>query len=243
MGWRSGLQTIVQTLYPSSCLNCGVSIESQSGLCSKCWLNSPFIAGLVCNYCGAPLPGKSAHTETCDDCLASPRPWTAARACLLYQDNTRKLIWDLKYGDRSEIATAAGGWLFAALQPILPQNPLLVPVPLHWTRLLRRKYNQSALLSKALADTGRYQNMPDALKRVRRTPSLAKLDYEERQACLKGAIQVNQAKAQILEHRNIVLIDDVMTTGATLSAAAEALKEHSVGSISAVFVARAVKSG
>ena len=242
MGWRSGIQTVVQTLYPASCLNCGVSIESQSGLCSKCWLKSPFIAGLVCNTCGAPLPGQSAREETCDDCLATPRQWSAARACLLYQDNARKLVWDLKYGDRSEIATAAGGWLLASLRPILPENPLLVPIPLHWTRLMRRKYNQSALLSRSLAAVGRFDHAPDALKRILRTPSRAKLEYAERQACLSGAIKVNAAKANRLKHRNIVLVDDVMTTGATLSAASEALKKHDIASISAVFLARAVKN-
>ena len=242
MGWRSGIQTVVQTLYPTSCLLCGTTIEGTSGLCSKCWINSPFIAGLVCNSCGTPLPGHSIEDETCDGCMATPRPWVAARACLEYKQNARRLIWGLKYSDRAEIATAAGSWLLSAVGPILPDNPLIVPIPLHWTRLLRRKYNQSALLSKALAREGHFEHASELLKRTKRTPSLIGLDFTQRQAFLKGAINVSPKKADTVNGRNIILVDDVMTTGATLAAATEACLTQGVKSVSAVFLARTAKN-
>lgn len=242
MGWRSGIQTLVHTVYPSACLSCGTNIEGQVGLCSKCWLASHFIAGLVCNGCGSPLPGPSSHEELCDDCLHTPRKWKAARATFLYRDGAKKLVWELKYADRAEIATAAGPWLMKTLQPILPENPIIAPVPLHWTRLLRRKYNQSELLSQSLARIGKFEHAPSLLKRTKRTPPLFGLDREERELWLQNAISFNSKMEIQTRGRHIVLVDDVMTTGATLSAATEACLKHDVASVRVVFLARAAKN-
>lgn len=242
MVWRRGIQTVVEALYPSACLSCGLPVDGQAGLCAKCWLSSHFIAGLVCNSCGKPLIGRSQEAETCDDCLDNPRPWLAARGVFLYEERARNLVWSLKYSDRSEIASAAGPWLLRAISPVLPENPLVVAVPLHWTRILKRKYNQSELLARELARSGNLEHAPELLKRIKRTPELAGLKKDARETALQDAIAVRPSQRARAEGRNVLLVDDVMTTGATLESATNACLAQNAASVSAVFLARAAKN-
>lgn len=242
MVWRKGIQTVVETLYPSACLSCGVPVDVQAGLCAQCWLSCHFIAGLVCDTCGKPLIGQSQEDEICDDCLESPRSWRAARGVFLYEERARNLVWGLKYSDRSEVASTAGPWLLRAITPILPENPLIVAVPLHWTRILKRKYNQSELLARALAKSGNFELAPELLKRVKRTPELAGLRKDARENALRGAIEVKSSQRKRVEGRHIILVDDVMTTGATLDTAAKACHAQNAASVRAVFLARAAKN-
>lgn len=241
MVWRSGFQSLVEALYPATCLSCEARIEGAAGLCSRCWISSHFIAGLVCNACGTPLTGASNELETCDECIETPRIWSAARAVFLYEEHARKLVWELKYADRPEVARAAGGWLWQALKPILPENPLVTAVPLHWTRLLKRKYNQSELLALALCSEAGIKHVPNLLRRVKRTPQLVGLDRDERQRWLNGAITAPTKRRPIISGRHIVLVDDVMTTGATLTAATQALQTANAASVTALCLARAAK--
>ncbi|RFP90767.1 ComF family protein [Rhodobacteraceae bacterium 63075] len=242
MVWRRGIQTVVEALYPSACLSCGLPVDGQTGLCAKCWLSSHFIAGLVCNSCGKPLIGRSQEAETCDDCLDNPRPWSAARGVFLYEERARNLVWSLKYSDRSEIASAAGPWLLRAISPVLPENPLVVAVPLHWTRILKRKQNQSELLARELARSGNLEHAPELLKRIKRTPELAGLKKDARETALQDAIAVRPGQRARVEGRNVLLVDDVMTTGATLASATNACLAQNAASVSAVFLARAAKN-
>lgn len=242
MSWRDRIQSVVDTLYPATCLSCDTAIEGGVGLCGACWLSSPFISGLVCETCGTPLVGTSHRKEFCDACLEHPRPWAAARGVFLYEDRARKLVWDLKYADRPEVAKAAGKWLLSAGREIFPDTPVIIPVPLHWTRLLKRKYNQSELLARALAEAGGFIELPNGLKRIKRTPKLFGLDKAERDTWMQGAIRVRQEQIENIEDQNIVLVDDVMTTGATLCAATEACFAVGARSVSAVFLARASKN-
>ncbi|EKX58266.1 Competence protein F like protein [Rhodobacter sp. AKP1] len=237
-----GLQAALCLLFPPQCLLCETQVTTEFGLCGACWRDTPFIAGLVCDLCGAPLPGEDpGHPVRCDDCLSSARPWDHGRAALLYRDNGRKLALALKHGDRLDLARPLAGWILRAARPILRPGTLVVPVPLHWTRLLTRRYNQSALLSAELARQAGLDHCPDALVRGRNTRSQEGRSREGRFENMTGAILPHPRRGRLLKGRPVLILDDVMTSGATLAAATEACQAAGATSVSVAVLARVAK--
>ena len=236
------LQTVLRLVYPPRCISCGALVESDFGLCGTCWRDTPFITGLSCHLCGVPLPGEDlGEAELCDDCLTTARPWTMGRAALLYKDNGRKLVLALKHGDRHDIVHPAAQWLARAAAPLVTDNMLVAPVPLHWSRMLRRRFNQSALLARAVAQKLDLPDCPDLLRRPVRTKSLEGMGFATRFETLSGAIAPNPAQADKAKGKTILLIDDVMTSGATLAAAAEACVTAGAEDVRILVLARVAK--
>ena len=239
-----GLQAALQVIYPPQCLSCAAPVISDFGLCADCWRETPFIAGLACDQCGIPLPGGEAgEIAHCDDCIAIARPWDRGRAALLYRDNGRRLVLALKHGDRMDLARPAGGWMLKAARPILQPGMLVVPVPLHWLRLFRRRFNQAALLSCALARGAGLDHCPDALTRRRNTGNQDGKTRDARFANLVDAFAVPRSRMAKVEGRDILLVDDVMTSGATFTAATEALVAAGARSVNVLCLARVAKDG
>ncbi len=237
------MQSALHVLYPSQCVSCGDPLADDFGLCGACWAKTPFITGAVCDTCGTPLPGDVHPGEvlTCDDCMVIKRPWSRGRAALLYKDNARRLVLALKHGDRTDLARPAARWLARALTPIRVPKMLIVPVPAHWTRLFTRRYNQAALLAQNLArDTG-LEYVPDALVRPRRTPPQGGNSRVQRFAAMQGAIIPHPKRAGRLDGRDVLVVDDVMTTGATLAATAEAARLAGARDVFTLVLARALK--
>lgn len=236
------IQTALSMIYPPRCLTCGGVVESDFGLCGPCWRETEFIGGTLCNSCGVPLQGETTgEALACDSCIAAPPPWVQGRSAIKYGGNGRKLVLALKHGDRQEIAKPAAFWMAQAIAHSLPPDTLVAPVPLHWTRMLKRRYNQSALLAKALAKQTEMGWCPDLLTRVKQTQSLDGLGRAERFEMLENTIEVRKNRRAQIIGRSVLVVDDVMTSGATLHACSKALEAAGAGDIRIITLARVAK--
>lgn len=201
-----------------------------------------FIAGLVCDKCGTPLPGEDeGRAEYCDDCLTIARPWDRGRAVCLYRDKGRDLVLSLKHADRLDLIRPMADWLARAVRPILAEGMIAAPIPLHWTRLLRRRYNQSALLCRAMAKRVGIDHCPDLLVRPRKTESQEGKSRDQRFANLESAFRVHPRRKGKMVGRHVLLVDDVMTSGATFAAAADACYATGASQVSILVLARVAK--
>lgn len=236
------MQRIIRAIYPAQCVACDALTEDDHGLCGPCWRDTQFIGGTICDTCGAPLPGESdGHRQQCDDCMHVARPWDQGRAVLVYAGIGRKMVLGLKHGDRTDLAQPAGVWMARRSQPLLRPDTVVVPVPLHWTRLLRRRYNQAALLGHVLAATIDRPICVDALLRPRRTASLEGHSRDAGFAALSGRIVMHRNRRTQIDGKSVLLVDDVMTSGATLAACADALLQGGAAQVSIITLARVVK--
>ncbi len=235
------LQTMLHTVFPPECLSCAERVEDPFAICGSCWADTPFILGAACDLCGTGLPGQTAASDErliCSECSTTPRPWSHGRAVFGYDGIGRKLVLALKHGDRADIARAAGPWLARAGVDLLHDNPLVVPIPLHWTRLARRRFNQAALLAWALARHADVTVEPMALLRLRPTPSQEGRDRDARHQNVDEAMLAHPRRGTCMAGRHVVLIDDVMTSGATFAAATQACLTAGAEKVSVLALAR-----
>lgn len=251
---RSPVKAVLRMVFPSQCLACGQIVvsdvndapgqRSSTDLCPGCWQDTQFIAGLACDCCGAPLPDDGSEHDRdakCDDCMMIARPWHGGRAAILYSGVGRQLVLTFKHGDRPDLAPALAGWLSVAAAPVIRPGMIVAPVPLHFRRLLKRRYNQSALLARHLAMARGLPHIPDLLQRSRHTSAQNHRGVMDRFANIAGAIRINPRRISRVAARPVLLVDDVMTSGATLAAATEALLAAGSGPVFVAVLARAVK--
>ena len=236
------MQRVLRLIYPPTCLGCGELIDTEFSLCGGCWRDTHFISGAVCDCCGAPLIGDEAEVgDRCDACLTRPRSWSRGRAAVLYKDKARDMVLALKHGDRADLSGTLAQWMARAGRDIFRSDVVLVPVPLHRFRLLRRRYNQSALLAHDLAKQTKLPCCPDALLRTRRTQPQSGPGYEARLANLADAIAPNPRRMGQIADRVVLLIDDVMTSGATLEVCAQACRAAGARDVYILTLARVAR--
>jgi len=233
---------VLDVVLPPLCLSCGALVDQAHALCGPCWAAQSFIAPPICQRCGVPLEGQAATADlTCAACLARPPRYGRARAVVQYGDAARKMILGFKHADRTQAAPAFAAWMARAGAELLAEADLVAPVPLHYRRLLRRKYNQAALLALGIAQRAGKPVLVDLLKRQRATPSQAGLNARERRRNVARAIAVNPRRAALAAGKRVLLIDDVLTTGATVDACVRALKGAGAAGVDVLTLARVVR--
>ncbi len=200
----------------------------------------------MCSTCGFPFEhdggaGDNADGTLCGACARQTPTFGHARAVFAYDDASRRLILAFKHGDRTDAAPAFAGWMARAGQALVRDAELVVPVPLHRWRLLRRRYNQAALLARSLAADAGLIFAPDLLVRRRNTPSQARLSPSARRRNVAGAFAVRPSRRAGLGGRRVLLVDDVYTTGATVEAAARALRRGGAQGVDVLTLCRVVR--
>ena len=214
---------LVDLVYPPRCPSCGEAIAAQDGLCAGCWSELVVPSEPACSSCQRPFGDAAATASVCAPCLANPPRHDGIAAGTLYNDASRKLVLAFKHGRRIALAPMLARMMAARL-PALDGKWLIVPVPLHPWRLWRRGFNQSALLAREIARETGQPVLVDGLLRRKSTPVLGGLGRAARSRALSGAIAANGRCRSSLQGARIILVDDVMTSGATTDACVRALK-------------------
>ncbi|MBM3488075.1 MAG: ComF family protein [Alphaproteobacteria bacterium] len=226
---------------PPRCLACGTAVATQGTICAACWRGLSFLAPPLCAACGAPFPFDPSAGALCAACIAAPPAYGRARAVLRYDAGSSRIAVAFKHADRTDMAPTLGAWLVRAGAEVLDRADLLVPVPLHRWRLIARHYNQAALLAQAVGRASGIAVLPDALVRTRNTPPQVRLGQVERRRNVHGAFRVPQRREAAIAGRRIVLVDDVLTTGATVEACTRPLLRAGAVGVDVLTLARVVR--
>jgi len=233
---------LLDVLLPPHCLKCRVIVDEPGSLCAACWGQITFLGSPACAVCGLPFEFSAGDGALCAACIRCRPVYQRARAVLAYDDASRDLILGFKHADRTEAAPAFGRWLARTGSELIAEADLVTPVPLHWTRFWKRRYNQSALLARALAKQAGLPVIPDLLIRHRRTPSQGGLGAGGRVRNVRGAFRLNPRFAERARGARLLLVDDVYTTGATAEACARVLLRAGVGSVDVITLSRVVRA-
>ena len=224
---------------PPLCIACRVPVSDHGALCPQCWAKVTFIRPPVCDRLGTPLPYALGQGALSAEAIDRPPAFDHARGAILFDGVGQQLIHGLKYADRVSLAPILARWMAHAGEDVLPGADLLLPVPLHWTRLFRRRFNQAAELTRHLHRETGIAWSPSTLKRVRATPHQTGLNRDDRHGNVADAFRIEEGDA-LVAGAHVVLIDDVMTTGATADACARVLRRAGATRIDVLVAARVV---
>ena len=244
--WRAAALALgrlaLDTVLPPRCLSCDAVVGGIGMLCPRCWDSMRFITAPHCARCGLPFPYDLDADAICGACAEEPPRFNRARAVLVYDEASRGMILSFKHGDRVDMVPSFARWMASAAPDLVRDCTSLVPVPLHRFRLLHRRYNQSALLANAISGIAGRPVIHGVLRRIRRTAPLGTLSPAARRRALAGAFDIAPSQATRVQGHRVLLIDDVLTSGATANACARSLLNSGAESVDLLTVARAMRA-
>lgn len=233
-------ETILDFALPERCPACGDISSDGNNFCAMCWPKIRFLNPPWCTGCASPFEYEQAQGVLCADCLSTPPQHDGIRAAVAYDTTSRQIALRLKYGGKIGLAKLIARHLVRHL-PHERSDIIVTPVPLHWTRLWSRSFNQSALIGRELARLGDMEYCADLLKRTRRTPSMRGLSSKERRKVVGSAFIANPKHMPQIAGARILLVDDVLTTGATSNGCIKALKKSGASWVQLFCWARVVR--
>ncbi len=238
-GLRQAGGGLLDMLLPPRCLGCAAEVAEQGTLCPDCFAGLSVIGAPFCVRCGVPFAhAAQAEGGLCPRCRERLPAFREARAAFRYDEGAKRLILPFKHGDRTHLAGPLARQMARAGAPLLARAEVIAPVPAHWQRLLARRYDQAALLARALGRIAARPAVPDLLRRTRRTPPLGDKGALERALTVEGAFAVSRPGLAMLAGRQVLLVDDVMTSGATADACARALLAAGAAAVDVLAAAR-----
>ena len=229
---------LLDIVYPPQCIACGTNVHENGTICAHCWGDINFITDPQCEMCGFPFDFEVAGSHICAGCAKDPPQFSKARAVFLYDDASRRMVTSFKYSDRTENRAAYAKWMARVGADMLQDADFIVPVPLHFFKLIMRKYNQAALLAHEIAKITGKKVIADAIIRNKYTKTQAAFSHKGRFKNINGAFEVNKKYLDILRDKKILLVDDVITTGATANECAKVLINAKVAKVELLTLAK-----
>jgi ComF family protein len=225
-------------LFPPVCAGCKRQVSEPGALCGGCWSKLRFLEKPWCTVMGTPFAHDMGDNFLSAEAIADPPPFERARAAVAYLGVARQLVQGLKYNDRTDLAPWMARWMLRAGAELVAEADIVVPVPLHWRRFLLRHFNQSAELARAVAALARLPFEPAAVRRVKMTRRQVGLSASERADNVRAAFKVPSRHDISVRGRRVLLVDDVYTTGATVSAVTKALRKGGAKAVDVLTFAR-----
>ena len=234
------VRPLMDILYPPSCASCGVRTRQHYGLCPNCWKEMRFIERPYCEVLGIPFRKDQGDGIVSAQAIAEPPPFDRLRSVALHEGPARRLVHSLKYKDRTDLAPMLASWMARVGKAELQACDVIVPIPLHWTRLLSRRFNQAEELGRHLAKVSGRPMVATALIRRKRTRRQVGLTASGREENLRAAFRMAKGHENDVFGKRVVLVDDVFTTGATIAAAARVLRRAGASDITVLSFAMAL---